>query len=310
MERGAEDALRTLHSVFFPEIHAAIDWARGIEFLDKELRAITRGSKAKHRHADQLVKVYLKSGEERWLLVHVEVQSQVDKDFPVRMFIYHYRGFDLYQVEVVSLAILADTNPVWRPDRFEYANFGCALQLRYPIVKLDEWRGRWAELEKSTNPFAFVVMAFLKTQETTDDAKKRHDVKLELTRSLYRRGLTKDEIDAIFNIVDRFMVLPDNYDRLLEDELVTIEEEDEMPFESTLERIYRKRGIEIGLQKGRREGIRTARELVVEAMAERFGKVPPKIVRAVGKVNDADELKKLLRWSLNATSLNSFPLGK
>jgi len=42
---------------FFPHIAREIDWSRGYELLDKELRQITRESEVGFRLADQLVKV-------------------------------------------------------------------------------------------------------------------------------------------------------------------------------------------------------------------------------------------------------------
>src|SRR5690349_5081014 len=60
---------------FFPEAHADIDWTRGYEMLDKELQPIVRQAQLGRRYVDKLVKVWLRSGEERWLLIHVEVQA-------------------------------------------------------------------------------------------------------------------------------------------------------------------------------------------------------------------------------------------
>jgi hypothetical protein len=59
------------------------------------------------RRADRLVRVWLPDGEETWLLIHIEVQSQEEQGFARRMFIYYYRIFDNYEREVVSLAVLA-----------------------------------------------------------------------------------------------------------------------------------------------------------------------------------------------------------
>jgi hypothetical protein len=76
---------------FFPQAHREIDWSRGFEFLDKELAQVVRDAELGRRLADKLVKVYRIGGEESWLLIHVEVQSQEETDFPRRMFVYNYR---------------------------------------------------------------------------------------------------------------------------------------------------------------------------------------------------------------------------
>ncbi|MBW4509617.1 MAG: hypothetical protein KME64_24350 [Scytonematopsis contorta HA4267-MV1] len=94
---------------FFPQEHQEIDWTRKPEFLDKELLSIVRDAKLGTRFADKLVKIYRHSGKEDWILVHVEVQSQEETDFPKRIYIYNSRIFNKYDKFVVSVAVLGDT---------------------------------------------------------------------------------------------------------------------------------------------------------------------------------------------------------
>src|SRR5690242_12044536 len=121
---------------FFPHIHADIDWTRGYEMLDKELQPIVRGAKYGRRYVDKLVKVYLKDGQERWILIHVEVQARREGDFPERIHVYNHRLFDRYGREVISLVILADDDPDWRPNRYESARWGFRTSTEFPVVKL------------------------------------------------------------------------------------------------------------------------------------------------------------------------------
>src|SRR5262249_11516950 len=103
---------------FFPQAHAEIDWARGYEMKDKELQQIEPDAEHGRRVVDKLVKVWLKSGEEGWLLIHIEVQTGREGEFARRMYVYNYRIFDRHDREVISLAILADEDASWRPDHF------------------------------------------------------------------------------------------------------------------------------------------------------------------------------------------------
>jgi hypothetical protein len=93
---------------FFPVVHAGIAWDRGYEFLDTELERVVRDATVGCRYADKLVKVFLVNGTETWLLIHIEVQGYPDPDFAQRMFVYYYRIFDRYSVDVVSLAVCTD----------------------------------------------------------------------------------------------------------------------------------------------------------------------------------------------------------
>jgi hypothetical protein len=68
------------------------------------------------------------------------------------------------QVDIVSLAVLADARPSFRPATYQRTRWGCERTFRFPVQKLLDWHARWAELEASPNPFALVVMAHLKAR--------------------------------------------------------------------------------------------------------------------------------------------------
>jgi len=76
---------------FFPLIHNDIDWSRGFESLDRELQQLTPRAAHGRRHVDKLVKVWRKNGREVWVLIHVEVQTQRQRGFARRMYVYNYR---------------------------------------------------------------------------------------------------------------------------------------------------------------------------------------------------------------------------
>lgn len=81
---------------FFAEAHREIDWARGVRMLDKELQRITPESEHGRRVVDKLAKVWRTNGKDEWVLIHVDVQSQQERGFAERMFVYNYRLFDRY----------------------------------------------------------------------------------------------------------------------------------------------------------------------------------------------------------------------
>jgi hypothetical protein len=111
-------------ALLFPAVHAGVDWSRGCESLDKEFQQIVREAELGRRYVDKLVKVWTLDGVECWVLIHVEVQTTRDAEFPLRMYVYHYRIFDRYNKPVASLAVLADDDDHWRPDEFRQSQFG------------------------------------------------------------------------------------------------------------------------------------------------------------------------------------------
>lgn len=94
---------------------------------------------------DKLVRVHSKHGKETWVLVHVEVQGQRVAEFEKRMYVYNYRLFDRYDRPVCSLAVLADEQASWLPKQYHYVIWGCDVRLKFPVVKLLEYRDRLEE---------------------------------------------------------------------------------------------------------------------------------------------------------------------
>jgi hypothetical protein len=83
---------RAFLAFFFPLIHEDIDRSRGFESLDKELQQIAPQAAQGRRYVDKLVKVWRKNGRAVWVLIHVEVQTQRDRTFARRMYMYNYRN--------------------------------------------------------------------------------------------------------------------------------------------------------------------------------------------------------------------------
>ncbi|MCF7669623.1 MAG: hypothetical protein K9N48_07600 [Verrucomicrobia bacterium] len=95
--------LQPLLEFCFPEVADNINWHEPIEFLDKELQEVTRNSKLGKQRVDKLVRVIRKDGRKECILIHVEVQSWVVKDLPLRMYRYHHRIADRYDESVEKL---------------------------------------------------------------------------------------------------------------------------------------------------------------------------------------------------------------
>ena len=293
---------------FFPDIAAAIDWSRGYEFLDKELEKITRDATLGRRYADKLVKVFLLGGQEAWLLIHIEVQGYWDAGFPKRMYVYNYRIFDRYAMEVVSLAVLSDDDPAYRPGEYRRERWGCELYFRFPTVKVLDYGQDWAGLEASANPFAVVVMAHLKARETRSGGEQeRKRWKIQLVKMLYQRGYERQGVLELFRFIDWLLVLPEPLEQAFRAELSQLEEEQKVPYLSSIERIGLQKGLEQGRQEGRQEGsVEEGQVMVLEAVSIRFGVVPEDVVGAVHAITAQETLRTLLRQAIAVPDLVAF----
>jgi hypothetical protein len=296
---------------FFPNIHKAIDWQKGYEFLDKELKQVVRDADTGRRHVDKLAKVYLLTGEEKILYIHTEIQAQYDAKFRHRMFVYHYRIFDRYQKPIVSMAILGDDRPGWKPTGYGYKNFDCELSFNFPIKKLLDYKQDWQALEKDDNPFAIVVMAHLKALETRNANEERLFWKMNLFKALYNHGYSKKEIIELFNFIDWMMVLPAALATRFKNQVIQYEEGRKMPYVSSIERMGietgMKTGMKTGMERGMEKGaLKKARENLIDVLRIRFDKIPDVLVETIQNISDVIYLSNLLKQAVIIDSINTF----
>lgn len=288
-----------------PHVAAAIDWSKGYVSLDKELHAISRRQKAGKRTVDTLFKVWLKSGEEVWLLLHIEVQAHKDVLFPERMYIYNYRSFDRYQKPIVSVAILADGDPNWRPCCYERSSLANKLYFEFATVKLLDYAIRKQDLSQESNPFAIVIWAHLEALQTRKQPQQRLFSKLAVTRALYKHGFSKDYILHLFAFIDWVLVLPEPLELEYEHNIEQLEGEKNVTYITSIERIGMKRGWlkgweegwQQGQQQGRQEGqqdgeIKGERALLTRQLQHRFGELPAQYKKRLDKAKS----DQLLEW--------------
>lgn len=280
---------------FFPDIHAEIDWSRGYEFLDQELSQVVRDAELGKRLADKLVKVWRLNGQEAWVLLHVEVQNQEEGEFGERVFTYFYRLKDRYNVPIVSMVILGDDRSAWRPSTFDQNLWGCGVHFWFPIVKLVDYQSRWAELEESQNPFAIVVMAHLKTKETRKDLQARREWKFRLTRMLYERDYARQDILNLFRFLDWLLELPEPLKQGFREDLKRYEEDRQMPYVTSIERM--------GIAEGLEQGLEQERSLIFRLLNRRVGVVPEKTIAEL-RLLPFDRLENLAEALLDFTNLD------
>ena len=218
------------------------------------------------------------------------------------MYVYHYRLFDRHRRRVVSLGVLGDERAAWRPDQFGYGLWGCKVGLTFPVVKLLAYREQWPALEARCNPFATVVMAHLKAQETRGDEEERRRWKLFLTRRLYDRGYGREDVLHLFRFIDWVMRLPEALEEGFWQEVREYEEVKHMPYITSVERIGIKKGIEQGMQQGMQQGIQQGMQQGMQqgllagielGLELKFGSEGLRILPEVSKVEDVDVLRAI-----------------
>ena len=274
---------------FYPEIYTKVDWNKTPISLDKELEQITAAAETSKRHADKLFQVWLKDEQILWILIHVEVQSQYDKEFNQRMFIYNYRAFDLYHQPVISLAILGDESKTWRPSSYQYGLGNSQLMFNFSIVKLLDYQ--WEDLERSQNVFAIVVMAHLKTKETISNLSEREQWKWNLSRLLYEKGYNRKQIVDLYKVIDIMMALPIELQANFEKKITNYQEDRKVPLLSNIEI----RAIE-----------KTHHKNIIQLLQKRFGKLRESLVENINQIDDVTLLESLVVETISVNSPEDF----
>jgi hypothetical protein len=216
----------------------------------------------------------------------------VDPKFPERMFRYNVRAWELYSRTVVSLAVLCDEQMNWRPDRFAYGDWGSETSLVFPVVKLLDYAADEVTLTEHANPFAQVMRAHLKAQETRRDAEARYQWKTQLVRGLYERGWGAEEVRQLFRVIDWLMSIPAELQERFREELHTYEQEKQMPYVTSVERLAK----EEGRQEGLLLGIRVA-------LTCKFGSAGRRLMPKVRAIKDIDRLESFAQALEKADSL-------
>jgi hypothetical protein len=212
---------RAIHNLFqpmvlfyFPRLSEEVDWSQGHTFLEQELANLYTPEKMGKRFVDVLAQMHLFSGEDTYVLFHVEVQGygsgeEQIQEFEERMFDYYYRIRDKWgHKNIVSLAILTDNNANYRPDRYEISFHGTTLTYAFNVCKIIDFEEDL--LEKDPNPFATVMLAAKRAfrVERRDDETKSI-FKIALIHLGLQRGRTPEEIEGLLRFVDWIITISD-----------------------------------------------------------------------------------------------------
>ena len=167
------DLFEDFVAFFMPEAYEIIDFSQEVVFLEQELLKLFPDKERKGKVVnDKLVKVRLKSGEEKWILIHIEVQSSYETDFTERMFTYFYRIWDKYRQKVTAIAIYTGDNVPKSNDNYAYEFLGTKLSYQFNVYKVMD--APEETLLASENPFALAILASKYLQKSKKDYDKRY----------------------------------------------------------------------------------------------------------------------------------------
>ena len=255
---------------YMPDLAVDVDFQKGYTFLDKEFQTIALKSKDTKRFMDKLIKVYLKNGQEHWILIHLEVQLGGYKDFAKRMFRYFYRIYDKYNRNIVSLAIFTGKSKTY-PLSFNYDFYKTRIIHEYRCVKLADYEEDY--LLNQDNIFALVTLAVNYSIKSKSDEELRYKFKSRLIRLMFSRGYSEEEIIDLFRFIEIMLEIKnENLNKLIYEEILKYQKEVNKMVVTKFEKIAMEKGKEAGIKKGMEKGrkgekIEIAKELLIRGFS-------------------------------------------
>lgn len=282
-----------------PSLHEAIDFSHKPEFLQQELFKKIIKEKKGRQVADQIVKVHLKNGENKWILIHVEIQANPESNFAKRMFEYFYKICDFHKKEVFAIALITDSNVSPQTNTYHYSFFGTNLTYEFNTLIIAEQTVE--ELEKSNNPFALAILAGKYVSHTKKDFQKRYYYKRKLIQIILEKmkdaeAQTQIYLSALTYFIDYLLKIPDELTEKLQADLMPIMEREvtrldhietfkAAPTIAGILDTVRKEGIEKGqLGERRRIAIELLRQKIDITLIEQTTKLSKAEIEELGRI--------------------------
>jgi len=122
---------------------------------------------------------------------------------------------------------------------------------------------------------------------------------LRIAKSLYRRGYSRQDIMELFRLIDWMVNLPEAAEEEFKREIQHFEEENQMPYVTSVERLARQEGLSQGI-------IQNGREVILDVLEVRFQEVPTEVIQKINEIEDPALLKTLHRQAIALGSVEQF----
>lgn len=274
--------------LFFPEAARAVDLAY-VKFLQQEFFTdITAGER--HR-ADIIVETRLKD-EPGLILVHVEPQSYIQREFNERMFIYFSRLYEKYQRKILPVAVFTYDHIRNEPDSFEIG-FSFLDVLRFHFYKLELKKLHWRDYVRSDNPVAAALLSKMGFKP-----EERVKVKVEFMRMLVRMKLDPARMELLCSFFETYLKLNRQEEEEFYQELGKIDKK-EVELIMQITTSWHEKGRMEGRLEGEAVGeargkVEKAQEIIFKFLEARFGVDTSGIREKVRQLSDLEVLDRVL----------------
>ena len=219
----------------------------------------------------------------------------------------------------------------YRLGSFTLGQFDCAVHFSFPVIKLLDFAD--AAATENNNPFSIVTRVQLAKLKSENNSDKRYSFRMELTKELYKKQYSREDIIRLYRFIDYILKLPKPKVLQFKKELAQFEEVYKMPYITSTERLAREEGIHLGIEQGIVQGIVqgveqgvelgikqgveqgknkgqiiNAQAYILKVLEIRFNTVPEILRQQILFCGDLNKLDELLQNALIAASLSELEL--
>ena len=247
------------------------------------------------RRSDFPLLVTLKDGQKKVVLI--EVQTEFDQDFPLRLIEYSVRFILKYHLDVMPFVLVLKKTDL--ATGF-YENE--ILTFKYGVFRFWEEESRNYLDEMSIYPFLPLMNH---GEDVLEEIDRKINDSIEINREEKSDLMTSMAIFAGFKSRDLAMqIIKRRRDIMMESP--TFEILKELLGEDYLEKGLQQ-GLQQGLQKGLQQGLQQGyRKSLLDVLEFKFKVIPEKLLKTINDITDTDTLSKLLHYAMECDSIIEF----
>lgn len=267
---------------FGKRLFNAIDFSVPPESLEQEFNEVFAANEPSKKIADKIMRLQLKNGKSKFIILHIEFQGSGEKLFRLRMFTYFMYIFFKYKTtDVTALAIYTGAGRPAIYDRFHAVHHGTEITYIFNTYTVKDQSE--AELLKSNNPFAFAVLASLYLIKVGNDELKKLEIKKKLLNIALEKGFDYPKLYRLLNFVKYLVKLSKPLELVFDDYSKDAKKNEEM------EKVVATREYLNTFSPFFEKAIN---EITEEARLEERKKVQQEIQEAEGKKTEAERKKR------------------
>ncbi len=294
LERLLQDFLE----LFFPEAAARLDF-QTLRFVDKEIFAnVPEGTV---READVVAKLQTLEGNPELILVHIEVQTEPESDFPRRMFEYYSVLRLHYGIPVFPVVVYLRQGPSSRLAEYRESLFDEELLVfRYHSLALARLE---AEEYVWTSPLGAALAALMAA------SRNRARIRVSMLERVMASGLDEALKYLLANVIETFFELSgedaEEYRRLVSGKEYEAVQKVELTWADKLMEKGREEGKQAGREAGVVEGMR---RMLLRQLTVKFGDLSDEVSDRVRSMSEG-ALESVVEKVLTADTLDDLGLA-